>query len=365
MTDWSAIRSEFPALAKWTYLNTAAFGQVPRRATRAMAAHMERRDQTACADFLHWYDDADRIRAQCAQLIHAEPDDITFVPNASAGLALLIQGLSWAAGDEVLTIEDEFPNQLYVSAALDRFGAVHRVVPWKDFYSSVSGRTRLVVLSAVNYATGFRLPLDEISRFLAERGVLFYLDGTQSVGALEFDVRRVLPSVLCVDAYKWMLSPNGAGFAYVAPELRERLAVTVVGWRTDRDWREVGHLNHGAPLLGDAAEKYEGGALVFPSLYAMNASLDMMLEIGASVIEARVLHLAGQVRAMLRGLGASVNDDASQIVTACMPGLEPGELVPRLREEHILVSARHGRLRVSPHFYNDEGDVEKLRLALK
>jgi len=90
-----------------------------------------------------------------------------------------------------------------------------------------------------------------------------------------------------------------------------------------------------------------------------------MLEIGASAIEARVLGLAGQVRAMLCGLGAAVNDDASQIVTACLPGREPGELVRRLRERHILVSARHGRLRVSPHFYNDEGDVEKLRVALK
>jgi selenocysteine lyase/cysteine desulfurase len=277
----------------------------------------------------------------------------------------LIQGLPWRAGDEVLTIEDEFPNQLYVSAALARFGAVHKVVPWAEFYASVSERTRLVVLSTVNYATGLRLPLEEISAFVAERGVLLYLDGTQSVGALEFDIRRVRPSVLCVDAYKWMLSPNGAGFVYVAPELRERLAVTVVGWRTDRDWRQVNHLNHGAPVLGDSAEKYEGGALVFPSLYAMSAVLDMMLEIGASVIEARVLELAGQVRAMLRGLGASVNRDASQIVTACLPGREPAELVRRLREESILVSARHGRLRVSPHFYNDERDVEKLRLALK
>jgi cysteine desulfurase/selenocysteine lyase len=90
-----------------------------------------------------------------------------------------------------------------------------------------------------------------------------------------------------------------------------------------------------------------------------------MLEIGPAAIEARVLELAGEIRAMLCGLGASVNDDASQIVTACLPGRDPGELVRRLREEGILVSARHGRLRVSPHFYNNERDVEKLRLALK
>ena len=140
---------------------------------------------------------------------------------------------------------------------------MHRVVPWPEFYASVNERTRLVVLSTVNYATGFRLPLEEISRFLAGRGVLLYLDGTQSVGALEFDVRRVRPAVLCVDAYKWMLSPNGAGFVYVAPEVRERLAVTVVGWRTDRDWRQVNHLNHGAPVLAMPPRSTRAGGWYF------------------------------------------------------------------------------------------------------
>ena len=362
--DWKQIRGEFPALAHWIYLNTATFGQTPRCAAEAMARHVARRDELACADFLAWYDDMDRIRASCARLIHCEASDIAFIPSAATGLAFLIQGLDWQSGDEVLTLEDEFPNQLYICAALDRFGVRQRVVAWPDFYPAITERTRLVVLSTVNYATGFRPPIEEIARFLAPRGVLLYADGTQSVGVLDFDVGSVRPAALCVDAYKWLLSPNGAGFLYISPELRRRLPPTIVGWRTDRNWRAVNSLNHGKPVLSDSAEKYEGGAVPFPSLYAMGAVLEMVLALGLDRIQARVLELAAQTRALLRSLGAEVNTDESQIVTACLPGRDSADLVRRLKEKRILVSARHGRLRISPHFYNNEEDLDALRQAL-
>jgi selenocysteine lyase/cysteine desulfurase len=364
MPDWKALRTEFPALARWTFLNTATYGQLPRRAAEAMNRHLARRDELACDDFLAWFDDMDGIRESCARLVHCEAGDIAFVMTASAGLANLVLGLPWHPGDEVLTLDDEFPNQLYVSAVLARCGARLRTVTWSEFYQSVNERTRLVVLSTVNYATGFRPPLEEVSRFLRQRGVLLYVDGSQSVGALQFDVELVRPSVLCVDAYKWMLSANGAGFLYVDPELRQRLPATVVGWRSDRYWRSVQSLNHGEPVFAHTAEKYEGGMLPFPSLYGMGAAIKLMLEIGPAAIEARVMELAGKARAMLRGLGAEVNADESQIVTAILPGADPRELARSLKERRILVSARHGRLRVSPHFYNDDTDLETLRSAL-
>lgn len=363
--DWKALRTEFPALANWTFLNSATYGQMPRCAADAMRRHLARRDELACDDYLTWFDDLDAIRESCARLVHCEATDIAFVINAATGLSALLLGLPWQSGDEVLTLDDEFPNQLYVSAALSRFGARLQTVAWPDFYQAINEKTRLVVLSTVNYATGFRPPLEEVSRFLRERGVLLYVDGSQSVGALQFDIERVRPSVLCVDAYKWMLSPNGAGFLYVDPELRQRLPATVVGWRSDRNWRSVASLNHGEPVFAHTAEKYEGGMLPFPSIYAMGAAIDLMLQAGPAAIEARVLELAAKARAILCGLGAEVNVDQSQIVTAVLPGTDPGELAQALKERRILVSARHGRLRVSPHFYNDEADLETFREALE
>src|SRR5262249_4939988 len=120
--DWKQVRSEFPALAHWTHLDTATFGQTPRCATEAMARHMQRRDEFACMDFLSWFDDLDQIRASCARLVNCAASDIAFVASSSMGMAFLLQGLTWESGDEVLTLEDEFPNQQYAAAGLERYG---------------------------------------------------------------------------------------------------------------------------------------------------------------------------------------------------------------------------------------------------
>src|SRR5687768_3595028 len=106
--DWNAIRSEFPALSRWTFLDTAAFGQLPERATAAVNRHFEHRDELACSDFLTWFDDVDAIRAKVARLIHCAPDDIAFIPNAATALSLLLGGIDWKAGDQILTLENEF-----------------------------------------------------------------------------------------------------------------------------------------------------------------------------------------------------------------------------------------------------------------
>jgi cysteine desulfurase/selenocysteine lyase len=267
--DWEGIRGEFPALEHWTYLNTATFGQLPRRATEAVAAHFAHRDEVACWDFLTWYDDADRLRTKIGRLICCGPEDIAFVPNASTALGILLTGLDWRPGDRIITLEHEFPNNLYAPALLDRFGVEMMEASWEQFYESVDERTRLVAISSVNYNTGFAPPLDEIGAFLRARGVLLFIDGTQGLGALRFNASRIQPDMFAVHAYKWMLSPNGAGFMYVRPDLRERLRPNVMGWRSHRDWRNVDDLHHGMPVLKEAAGKYENripgseGALAF------------------------------------------------------------------------------------------------------
>src|SRR5579863_3360965 len=161
--DWQAIRAEFPALARWTYLNTATFGQIPLRASAAVADHWAHRDEFACTDFLNWYDDANRLRSSIARLIHAAPEDIAFIPNAASALSIVLAGIKLSAGDNIVTLDDEFPNYQYLSSA--------RKVTWERFYGSIDSHTRLVTISEVNYSTGFRPPLAEISQFLATRGI--------------------------------------------------------------------------------------------------------------------------------------------------------------------------------------------------
>jgi selenocysteine lyase/cysteine desulfurase len=207
-------------------------------------------------------------------------------------------------------------------------------------------------------------------RKLRERGILTYVDGTQSVGALDFDCATLQPDFLSVDAYKWMISPNGAGFIYVRPNVREWLKPNVIGWRSDAGWRSVETLYLGAPRFTPSAEKYEGGMLAFPSLLGMGGSLALLEEIGSTAIEARVLTLANRIREGLLALGAELHEPMenllpSQIVLMRVPGVDSSGLAKQLSERHIHVSARRGFLRVSPHLYNNEDDVDSLIRAIR
>jgi len=362
--DWNAVRAQFPALQNWTYLNTATYGQVPRRATERQAWHFAHRDELACWDFVTWFDDMDRVRDLIGRLIHCERNDIAFVQNASTALALIVGGLDWKQGDRVVTLEGEFPNNIYAPSVLARRGIDFVETSWENFYAAVDDRTRLVAISSANYITGFVPPLEEISAFLRRRGVLLYVDGTQTVGALQFDVRCVQPDMLAVHGYKWLNSPDGAAFMYVAPGLRQQLDPVVVGWRSHRGWRNVDNLHHGVPEFAESAEKYEGGMLPFALLYAMGASIEFILEIGPDAIERRVLGLAEQVREIARRLGGEPVSVDSAIVSVRFPGRDPSPLARALKEKHVLVAARHGLLRISPHFYNNESDLEQLSNAL-
>jgi selenocysteine lyase/cysteine desulfurase len=366
MPDWSAIRKEYPALQGRTFLNTATFGQLSNRTTAAMLAHLDHRQQNACADFLSWFDDHDRLRSKLAQLIHAEPADIAFIPNAAAALGLLTAGIDWREGDEIAILDNEFPNQIYAPKNLTARGVTVRETPWPEFLDSINPRTRLVTVSSVNYSTGFRLPLLEIAARCRAAGALFYLDGTQSAGALDFDFSRVQPHLFSVNCYKWMLAPNGAAFMAVHPRLRDRLAPLSVGWRSHQGWRNVDNLHQGAPVFVSSAEKYEGGMLSSMVLYGLEASVDFLLETGMPAIEARALSLAAEVRNAAARLGGhALPHHDSAIAALRFDGVDSSALARSLKARDIQVSARYGLLRVSTHFYNDLSDVDTLESALR
>ncbi len=364
--DWAGIRAGFPSLANRTFLNSATFGQLSIASENAIARHLARRREFACTDFLDWYTDLDGLRVKLGQLIQTAPEDIAFMPNASWALAHLLNGLDWRAGDEVVTVEGEFPNHLYVAEHLTRRGVNCVRCGCEEVLQSLTSRTRLVMLSTVNYSTGYRARIEEIAPELRRRGVLFYLDATQSLGALRLDFGSIRPDLLAVDCYKWMLAPNGAGFMAVSPGLRQRLDPLAVGWRSHREWRRVDSLHEGMPEFSSTAEKYEAGMLASLPLCALEASVDLMLEIGPERIEQRVLALGGLVRERLRALGGEpLPYDDSAIVAARFPGKDASALAVELRKHQVVTSARHGLLRVSTHFYNNEDDIARLADTLE
>ncbi len=363
--EWSEVRARFPALVGRVYLNTATMGQMPKAATDAMVAHLSRRDAMACADLLDWFDDLERIRAKAARLINAASADVTFVPSTAHALALLLNGIAWQPGDRVLTLEDEFPNNTYAPSLLERQGVQFVEVPRERLAESLDQGARLVIASVMSYLDGYRFPVADLRDKLDRAGTLLYLDGTQGCGALHLDVEKIRPDVLGVHGYKWMLSPTGAGFAYVRPSVRQWLEPNVIGWRSHHSWQDLDNLHHGMPEWAATAHRYEGYMPALPLLYAMEQSVDLMLELDPRRIEQRVLGLAAAVQQVVEDLGGTVANANSPIVACRFPGRDASELSRALQAHSVLSSARHGFLRISVHLYNNEQDVQDLARALR
>ena len=374
--DWTALRKLFPALNTWAHLNTAAFGPIPSTGVRAIDEHFRARDESAALDFLTWFDRLDRIRAKIASLIGAEPGDIGFCPSAGAGLAWLLRGIDWCTGDEVIGFQHEFPNNLYAPRLLESEGVRFRslqtpakALEMDQVLDAVGPRTRLVLISSVNYSNGLRAPLASLGPELRRKGVLVCVDATQTVGALSLDLTSTPVDFLVVHGYKWLMAPAGAGFVYVPAATRTWLAPSVVSWRSHRDWRNYESLHHGRPELPDDAAMYEGGVQSFAPLFALEASLDLILDCGIESIECRVLDLARRCRQILVAHGGILTSPfdgvgGSQIVTAAFPHRDSVALRERLESAKVAVSVRQGNLRVSPHFFNNAEDLSRLDAAL-
>ena len=374
--DWAALRNLFPALNTWAHLNTAAFGPIPSTGVQAISEHFRAREESAALDFLTWFERLDRIRGKIARLIGAEADDIGFCPNAGAGLSWLLRGIDWRVGDEVIGFQHEFPNNQYAPMLLESQGVRFRslATPAESFTAdqvldAVGPHTRLVLISSVNYSNGLRAPLENLGSELRRKGVLLCVDATQTVGALSLDLRSTPVDFLVVHGYKWLMAPAGAGFVYVPVSTRAWLAPSIVSWRSHRNWRNFESLHHGRPELPDDASMYEGGVQSFAPLFALEASLDLILDCGQESIEHRVLDLARQCREILAAHGGILSSCAdggggSQIVTAAFPDRDSAALRQRLEADRIAVSVRQGNLRVSPHFFNNDEDLSRLAAAL-
>lgn len=368
--DWNELRRQFPALEHSTWLNTATFGQVPLRAQAAIAGHYNRRNLHGPKDFLNWFTEADAIRCDIASLFAVSPEDVAFIPHTSCALSLLMNAIDWQPGDEVLTFENEFPNQIYAASLLEARGVILRTVALVDWQISVNARTRLVALSQTNYATGEDADISSMAMALRAQGTLLYVDGTQTAGARNVCFGETPPDMYAVNGYKWMNSPPGSGFMLTPKRTRDWLEPQTVGWRSHKDWRNVNQLHLGIPEFADSADRYEGGMLPFVNLFAMRESIRMVLEIGMDVVDQRVTSLAAQVGAHLKSAGATLagnhEDSPRHIVAATLPrNIDPGTVAKALEAREMLVSARHGFLRVSPHYYNSEEDIERFGRMLR
>ena len=369
--DLDTFRRQMPVTRSWAYMDHAAVSPLPEPARAALA---EWADDVASNGLVHitrWVARIEEVRKQFGRLLNADPLDIAFVKNTSEGVGIVAEGLPWEAGDNVVTAHDEYPANVYPWMNLTSRGVALRrvasrpggVVSLDDLDAAIDARTRVVTLSFVEFATGFRNDLDAIGRLCRDRGALFFVDAIQGLGVLPIDVSKTPIDFLAADGHKWLLGPEGAGVFWMRRELIDRLRPVGVGWNSVVGAWEFSTIDF---RLKPHAGRYESGTLNVGGTIAMGASLDLLLAVGVETIERRILDLTDRLCLQLATTGWGVfgratPESRSGIVSLePPPGRELAEVARVLREAGVVVNRRAGRLRISPHAYNTFDEIDRV-----
>jgi len=370
--DWNEWRREFPITEHCTHLNHAGVSPVSRRVVAAVTRFIAEATVVDAPTQRGWETRTEAIRAAFARLIGAQPDEIAFVKNTSEGLSLVAAGLDWHAGDNVIAVDGEYPSNVYPWFGLRRWAVETRLVqPVRggvlvdDVLRLVDAGTRVVAVSFVDWSSGARTDLRAIGTACRGRGILFCVDGIQGVGAVRLDVEREHIDCLAVGGHKWLLAPEGCGGLFISRRVVARLQSVLHGWKsvTDADT----YLPYHFTPRPDAA-KFEPGSPSQLGTHALGAAIDLLLEIGPEAIERRLFELTDRLAAGLRARGAEIVSpwgagERSGIVVFRL-GDQPQRLSNELNRRGFVVRVRGGGIRVAPHFYTNEDDIDRLLAAL-
>jgi selenocysteine lyase/cysteine desulfurase len=378
---WQLVRAQFQLPPATAYLNTGGLGASPFAVTNMVKAMMDREEQAPAPG--HSEEDWNRIRGKCAALVGpgCSADEIALVSTATEGINVILNGLGLSRGDEVITSTHEHvalcipllhkmktagievrtfePDLKRAQGNVDRIAAL------------MTKRTRLVFISHVTCTTGQIFPVADIARLAASKGILFALDGAQSLAQFPIDIRAAGADFYTASGHKWLLGPKRTGVLYVRKDRLDTLAPTIVGAYSDR---ENSLLDRRLELRPNA-QRFEYGTQNAALIYGLEAAADFVSTIGLDAIWRHNQTLADACVAGLRAtpgvdlLSPTEAASRSAMLTLHFPGRDNREVASALMQRHLRArSVTEGGLdavRVSFHVYNDAREVERLLQSLK
>ncbi|HOA74277.1 MAG TPA: aminotransferase class V-fold PLP-dependent enzyme [Phycisphaerae bacterium] len=367
--DIQSVRELFPITRNYNFQNHA--GVAPLCAPAAEAIQRYARETCECASVrTDFYREVEQVRRMAAQLINAMPEEITFVKNTTEGIGWVANGLSWNTGDNVVTTNVEFPANIYPWMGLQSRGVQLRMVPEENgrvpverIIDAINSKTRVVTVSAVQFASGYRTDLATLGRVCKEKGVLFCVDAIQALGVLPIDVRAMNIDFLSADGHKWLCGPEGCGIFYCNSSLIGHLKPVIAGWLCMVDALDFGNYRF---EFVDSARKFDTGSYNLGGIVGLGAAIKTLLDIGIENITAHVLMLTDRMVSKLRDKGYRVISsrrpgEASGIVAFISDVHDHAKIQKHLQAEHrIVIAVREGRLRSSPHVYNTIEEIDRM-----
>ena len=372
LTNEELRRSEFPVAAHKIFLAHAGVCPLPRRVADAIARCANEGmfgDQEAF--MLHRLNDA---RALAAQLLHCQPEEIALVGPTSLALSYVAAGLSFRKGDNILIYHDDYPSNVYPWMALGERGVQVRLLNTRglgvirpmDVMGQVDENTRLVALASCHFISGHRLEIPAIGKYLRERGILFCVDGIQTLGAFPTTVEHV--DFLAADAHKWLLGPCAAGIFYVSRDLQAKLNPPIYGWHNVLSPSFVAQEKI---EFRQDARKFEAGTHNLLGLIGLITALELVLELGIENIAAELARKRAWLVPALLAKGYQVLnpepklENTGGMISIYQPGADLASLHAKLTAAGVVSSLRADRqgqkyIRFSPHFYNTDAELHRV-----
>jgi selenocysteine lyase/cysteine desulfurase len=366
-------RHEFPVTREKVFLAHAGDCPLPRRVAEAIADYAR---QCATGDQERFVYPAilEKGRKLAAQLLACQSDEVAFVGPTSLALSFIASGLKLRRRDNILVYFEDYPSNVYPWMALAEQGVEVRlmntrglgVIRPKDVMGQVDENTRLVALASCHFISGYRIDVPAIGKFLRGRNILFCLDAIQTLGAFPTTVETV--DLLAADAHKWLLGPCGAGVMYVRGSAQGKINPPIYGWNNVRCPDFVAQEQI---VLRSGSQKYEAGTQNLLGIVGLVAAMELILELGVENIARELLRKRARLVPALQAKGCTVLqadapvENASGIVSFHRPGADLTALHQKLMDAGVVTSLRADRkgqkyIRLSPHLYNTDGELDRV-----
>jgi selenocysteine lyase/cysteine desulfurase len=362
-TSVAACRSRFPIFEQLVYVNSCSQGALSDAVRDAYEDYLRGWDERG-APWDYWVERTEAARASFAGLVGGEPDDVAVTTSLSAGVSALASAVDFSERPKVVITDYEFPTIGQIWHAQQLRGAEVHIVAPEAVDEAIDERTAVVSITAVCYRNGARLPVEEIARVARERGALVVLDAYQAIGTYPLDVRALGVDVLAAGVLKYLLGSAGLGFMWTRPGLAAELTPTQTGWFADEDIFEMDHTDYSPATT---ARRFQSGTPPIPAIYAGIAGIELMREIGIAETREHVTALTERLIGGVDELGGTVvtpRDPERRGALVCVRSMSAPALVAALAGEGIVTSERDSNLRISPHAYNNEDDIDAVVAGL-
>ncbi len=369
MTDreLKALRAQFPILSRRTYLNSCSLGALSLGAEDRLASFLELwHTMGASAWYEHWMARLDELRGAVASFLGAGPHELALSPSTSVALASVAESVDWSRRPRVVTTALDFPTIPYQFAV--KPGVELVVLPSRDgvgidpeqFAEAVDERTAVLATSHVFFTTGFRQNLPELARIARQAGALSLIDGYQGAGQVAVDVKEAGVDVYTAGPLKWLCGGPGLAYLYVREGLISELEPRITSWFAHRDpfAFDPEHFE-----FRDDARRFEMGTPALPTVHTALGGQEIVSGVGIEAVESRNRHLTQRLVDGLEAEGFSLRiapESADRTAIVMVAHARPAETVAALDREGIIVDHRPGHVRISPHFYNTVGEVERV-----